>query len=72
MALGNEDVIQLLQQFDNESKALQKELLEITWYMRDGISYTEATSLSPGERKQINEIIKQNIKNTNDTKLPLV
>ena len=72
MALGNEDVIQLLQQFDNESKALQKELLEITWYMRGGISYTEATSLSPGERKQINEIIKQNIKNTNDTKLPLV
>ena len=72
MALGNEDVIQLLQQFDNESKALQKELLEITWYMRGGLSYTEATSLSPSERKQINEIIKQNIKNTNDTKLPLV
>jgi len=72
LALGNEDVIQLLQQFDNESKALQKELLEITWYMRGGISYTEATSLSPSERKQINEIIKQNIKNTNDTKLPLV
>ena len=72
MALGNEDVIQLLQQFDNESKALQKDLLEITWYMRGGISYTEATNLSPGERKQINEIIKQNIKNTNDTKLPLV
>ena len=72
MALGNEDVVKLLQQFDNESKALQKELLEITWYMRGGISYTEATNLSPGERKQINEIIKQNIKNTNDTKLPLV
>jgi len=72
LALGNEDVVKLLQQFDNESKALQKELLEITWYMRGGISYTEATSLSPSERKQINEIIKQNIKNTNDTKLPLV
>lgn len=72
MALGNDDVIKLLQQFDNESKALQKDLLEITWYMRGGISYTEATNLSPGERKQINEIIKQNIKNTNDTKLPLV
>ena len=40
--------------------------------MRGGISYTEATALSPEERKQINEIIKQNIKNTNETKLPLV
>ena len=72
MALGNDDVVKLLQQFDNESKALQKELLEITWYMRGGVSYSEATMLSPQERKQIAEIIKQNIKNTNDTKLPLV
>jgi|TARA_A100001011_G_C14237123_1_gene811561 Icc-related predicted phosphoesterase len=72
LALGNDDVVNLLQQFDNESKALQKELLEITWYMRGGVSYSEATMLSPQERKQIAEIIKQNIKNTNDTKLPLV
>ena len=72
MALGNDDVVNLLQQFDNESKALQKELLEITWYMRGGVSYSEATMLSPQERKQIAENIKQNIKNTNDTKLPLV
>jgi hypothetical protein len=40
--------------------------------MRGGVSYSEATMLSPQERKQIAEIIKQNIKNTNDTKLPLV
>jgi len=72
LALGNDDVVNLLQQFDNESKALQKELLEITWYMRGGVSYSEASMLSPQERKQISEIIKQNIKNTNDTKLPLV
>lgn len=40
--------------------------------MRGGISYNEAMMLSPGERKQIHEIIKQNIKNTEKTKLPLV
>ena len=72
MALGNDNVVKLLQQFDNESKALQKDLLETTWYMRGGISYNEAMALSPGERKQIHEIIKQNIKNTEKTKLPLV
>lgn len=72
MALGNEDVVKLLQQFDNESKALQKELLEISWYMRGGISYSEASMLSPSERTQIAEIIKQNIKNVNETKLPLL
>ena len=72
MALDNNGVVKMLQQFDNESKALQKDLLELTWYMRGGISYNEAMALSPEERKQVNEIIKQNIKNTNETKLPLV
>ena len=62
----------MLQQFDNESKALQKDLLELTWYMRGGISYNEAMALSPEERKLVNEIIKQNFKNTNETKHPLV
>jgi hypothetical protein len=72
LALDNNGVVKMLQQFDNESKALQKDLLELTWYMRGGISYNEAMALSPEERKQVNEIIKQNIKNTNETKLPLV
>jgi hypothetical protein len=62
----------MLQDYDNQTKALQKDLLEMTWYMRGGISYSEAMMLSSGERTQINEIIKQNIKNTNETKLPLV
>jgi len=72
LALGNDDIVKLLQDFDNETKAVEKDLLETTWYMRGGISYNEAMALSPGERKQIHEIIKQNIKNTEKTKLPLV
>lgn len=40
--------------------------------MRGGISYSEAMSLSPDERSQIHEIIKQNIKNTTDSKMPLL
>ena len=40
--------------------------------MRGGISYNEAMMLSPSERKQIHAIIKQNIKNTENTKLPLI
>lgn len=72
MALGNDDIVKLLQDFDSETKAVEKDLLETTWYMRGGISYNEAMALSPGERKQIHEIIKQNIKNTEKTKLPLV
>ena len=72
MALDNESIIKLLQDYDNESKALEKDLLETTWYMRGGISYNEAMMLSPNERKQIHEIIKQNIKNTETTKMPLV
>jgi len=72
LALDNDNIVKLLQSFDNESKALQKDLLETTWYMRGGISYTEAMALSPSEREQIHEIIKQNIKNTESSKLPLM
>jgi len=72
LALGNEEIVKLLDEFDKQTKALEKELLEITWYMRGGISYSEATGLSSSERRHINEIIKQNIKNVNETKLPLL
>ena len=72
MELDNKSIVELLQQFDNESKALKKDLLETAWYMRGGISYSEAMSLSPDERSQIHEIIKQNIKNTTDSKMPLL
>ena len=72
MALDNDSIVELLQQFDDESKALTKDLLETTWYMRGGISYSEAMALSPNERLMIHDIIKQNIKNTTDSKLPLL
>ena len=72
MALDNESIVKMLQDFDSESKALTKDLLETTWYMRGGISYSEAMALSPNERSIIHDIIKQNIKNTTDSKLPLI
>lgn len=40
------------------------------WYMRGGLTYTEAMMLSPNERQLINVIIKDNLETTKKTQLP--
>ena len=42
----------------------------MAWYMRGGLSYTEAMHLSMDERDLINAIIKENLDTTKKTKMP--
>jgi hypothetical protein len=42
----------------------------MAWYMRGGISYTEALELSVSERKIISELIKANLETTKKSGLP--
>lgn len=51
-------------------KALKDELLRLIWYMRGGLSYTEAHLLSPDEREIIGKIIEGNLETTQKTQLP--
>ena len=56
--------------FENESKNIKHNLLKICWYMRGGVSYSEAHMMSPTEREIVASIIKDNLETTKDTKLP--
>jgi hypothetical protein len=67
-----EETSALLQSLKTESKALTKEILEICWYMRGGISMDEAWSLTMEDRRIIRDIIQQNIDNTVKAKMPLM
>lgn len=51
---------------------LKRMIYEICWYMRGGISATEAWNLSVEDRDIINDIIKQNFENTKESGLPLL
>lgn len=72
MTLTNEEIEQLIVQYDQESKAIRKEALKFTWYMRGGVSYNEAMALSSQERELIGKIVKENIEATEKSGLALL
>jgi len=55
---------------ENGQKALKHELVKISWYMRGGMSYSEAMSLSPTEREIIAQLVKENMETTKKTGQP--
>lgn len=67
-----EEVEEIIQNMEKDVKSLQKDLLRIVWYMRGGVSITEAQDMSNQERKIIADIIKENMDNTNRYKVPFI
>ena len=55
---------------DQESKEIRREALKFFWYMRGGLTYTEAMNLSHGEREIVSGIIKENLETTKKSGLP--
>jgi len=70
LTLTNEEIVDLIAQYDKESKAIRKELLQMCWYMRGGISYEDAFMLSNEERELIGKIIESNLETTKESGLP--
>jgi len=52
---------------DADIKNLKHELLKICWYMRGGVTYQEALSMSIDERKIVGNIVKDNLETTKKT-----
>ena len=55
---------------DREAQGIKTESLKMCWYMRGGITYSEIMNLSPGERRAIGDIVKNNLETTKKTNLP--
>jgi hypothetical protein len=70
LSLDNESIVEMINDFDKDSKALKKNILKICWHMRGGITYSEALEISFHEREIINGIIEENINTTKETGLP--
>lgn len=70
MDLANEEIQELLKRMEKQNEGLREELLRITWYMRGGVSYTEAMQLSSKEREIISSIVKDNLETTKKSHLP--
>jgi hypothetical protein len=55
---------------DKECDEIRQEAIQLSWYMRGGLSYDHALQLSVTERKLINKLIKTNLETTKKSGLP--
>lgn len=70
MTLTIDEILKLSQDLEKESKALKEEMLRICWFMRGGVTLTEAYMLDVQDREIISNIIKQNLETTKTSGLP--
>jgi len=68
--LNHQQIDDLVKTYENDTKALKEDLLRICWYMRGGVTYSEALNLSSEERELIGKIINSNLEVTKETQMP--
>jgi hypothetical protein len=70
MTSTSEEIESLIKRYEVEVDQIRNDGLKMVWYMRGGVSYEEVMNMSSSERKMINEIIKENLETTKNTKMP--
>jgi DNA-binding PucR family transcriptional regulator len=70
LTLTNEEIVEWIESFDKDAKAIKKELFSICWYMRGSITYDDAVMLSYEDRTMISKLIKDNLEVTKESGLP--
>lgn len=70
MILNNEEIIAWLDSLEKDSKALKREIMQLCWYMRGSVSYTEAMEMSPTERETIVKLVKDNLETAKKSGMP--
>jgi len=68
--LNSDQIAKLIDQMDKDITNIKQEALQMSWYMRGGISYEQALQLSKSERDIIGKIIKENMETTKKSGLP--
>ena len=49
---------------------IRLDLLKICWFMRGGVTYSEASAMSPDERELVSGLVKENLETTKKTGQP--
>jgi hypothetical protein len=70
LILDSDQINKIVEEMDKECDDIRQEALQLSWYMRGGLSYDHALQLSVGERKLINKLIKENLETTKKSGLP--
>ena len=70
MYLDTDGINKLIKEYETDTKALKEELFRFSWYMRGGLSFSEAFLLTPEDRELLTKIIESNLEMTKETQLP--
>ena len=70
MSLSLEEIDELSRKMEKETKALKDNLFRLCWYMRGGMTISEAYNLAPDDLEVLNTIIKDNMETTKKSGLP--
>lgn len=70
MTLTIPEIEEEIAKMERESKALKKDLFKLTWYMRGGLSFTEAYMLDLQDREIISKIVEENLEVAKESGMP--
>lgn len=70
MTLDDQGIVELLESYDKESRALKSNALRISWFMRGGLTYADVLALSYQERLDVEKIIEDNMETTKKSGQP--
>lgn len=68
--LDFDGINKVVKDYENDTKAMREELFRLTWFMRGGLSFSEAFLLTPDDRAIITTIVEDNLKSTKESGLP--
>jgi len=68
--LTSDEISDLVDRMDAETKGIRQELLKMCWYMRGGLTYEEAMQLGAQERELISKLITENLETTKKSGMP--
>jgi len=70
LTLTNDEILGELNRMESETRAITEESLKMSWFMRGGLSYEDAMSLSFVEREIVAKIIKSHLDTTKESGMP--
>jgi hypothetical protein len=70
LSLSLDEIQELSEKMEKQTKALKNQLYKLCWYMRGSLSFSESFDLSLEDIEIISEIIKDNLDTTKKTQMP--
>lgn len=69
--MKSDQIDDYLEKLRKAASSIEEDLVDITFFMRGGITLNEAFQLTPNQREAVSKRVKQNFELTEKTKMPL-